>query len=676
MRNLLKNSFLKNYIITLVFLSGLEIFFRFISGLPFNDWAILRIFLGLNIISAILSYIISIFPKKSHKIILGIIAILTTIYAFVELGFNNFIGVYASFNTSSQIGAVTAYIKDFLASFLPKFYLIFIPFIILMIFFVLPFNKKTKDNHKKFILKKSFEHENGINGIVTIILVITFSCLYNISLTASFMQEKLQTISNKELFNYPSVPSLVINQFGVLGFGLLDIKSLFIEQESYLYASGEKNEEQVETSRVIDDTIWNKVIENETDESMNLINKYLINRNITDYNEYSGLFAGKNLIVIMMESVNDIIINKELYPNFYKMYSEGIAFNNNFSPRNSCATGNNEFSGMTGIYTIQNNCTANIYRKNTYYTSIFNLFNDAGYKTASMHNYTENYYYRRMIHRNLGSNTYYGVEDLGIPYYNEYKNWSSDEDFMQVAMDITLNNQDNNPFMLWLTTVSSHQPYKVSSVEGDKYLNITEGSDYPMDLRRYMSKLKTLDNSLGILLKSLEEANELDDTVIVMYGDHYPYGLKNDTINQVLNYSLDDFDVERTPMVIYNSTIESKKIEKYSSYINLTPTIANLFGLNYDPRLYMGSDVLSDQYQDLVVFADGSWKNKYAFYDASTSNIKYYTDKTYSIDEIVNINNDVTAKMQISASIIQKNYFNYLEYKLDEYDETLANIGG
>ena len=75
-----------------------------------------------------------------------------------------------------------------------------------------------------------------------------------------------------------------------------------------------------------------------------------------------------------MESTNDIIINKDLYPNFYKLYTGGIVFENNYSPRNSCATGNNEFSGMTGLYTIQNNCTANIYKDNTYFVKNWNKY--------------------------------------------------------------------------------------------------------------------------------------------------------------------------------------------------------------------------------------------------------------------------------------------------------------
>ena len=408
------------------------------------------------------------------------------------------------------------------------------------------------------------------------------------------------------------------------------------------------------------------------------ISNYLINNKITDLNDYTGMFSGKNLIVIMLESVNEIIINEEYYPNFYKMYTEGWAFKNNYSPRNSCSTGNNEFSGMTGLYTIYNNCTANVYKNNTYNTAIFNLFKEADYNTASMHNYTEAYYYRNKIHTNLGSDKYYGVQDLGIAYKNEYRNWSSDEDFMEVAMDIALEEYTDKPFMLWLTTVSSHQPYVVSSIEGDKYLDLFKDTDYPMDLKRYMSKLKTLDNSLGILMNKLEDAGILEDTVIVMYGDHYPYGLSNKTINKVLDYDLSDYEVERTPFVIYNSVSTSKSFEQYTSFINITPTVANLFGLDYDPRLYMGSDILSDEYQSMVVYSDGSWKNEKAYYNASNGTIKYYSEEEYTVEEIKEINNSITLKMQMSSSIIKNNFFKYLDEKIEKLERessTMANLG-
>lgn len=677
MKAVLNSRLFKNYSIILVFTFIIEILFRLLSNIDVFDVSLIRIFIGLNIVSIILSYLFSWLSVKLAKVATAITILLVSIYGFFQMGFNNFIGVYASVNTSSQLGAVTAYIKDFFASFLGRYYLIFLPFIFLVIGFIF-IKGKNLENEKKFKLKEHNKKNELIKSVSCASLILVFSFCYQVSLTIGFMQNDLQTVSNKDLFKYPSVPSIVINQFGFLGFGFLDVLSLNKEAPSNTFVLAQQEKNKI-VSREVDNTLLDEVIKTEEDETYKNIAEYLKDSKVTDYNDYTGMFEGKNLIVIMMESVNEIIINKDLYPNFYKLYSEGISFTNNYSPRNSCATGNNEFSGMTSLYTIQNNCTANIYRSNTYFTSIFNLFKNAGYETSSMHNYTENYYYRSMIHKNLGSEKYYGVQDLGIEYYNEYKNWSSDEDFMEVASNIILNSSEDKPFMTWLTTVSSHQPYKVSSVEGDKYLSITDNTNYPMDLRRYMSKLKTLDNSLGILINNLKQANKLDDTVIVLYGDHYPYGLKNETISNVITHDLEEYEVEKTPMVIYNSTIKHEVINKYSSYINLTPTIANLFNLNYDPRLYMGTDVFSDDYLNLVVFADGSWKNDIAYYDASSAKIKYYKDEEYTSDEILNINNIVQSKMQISASIIQNNYYNYLQEKLksiEEEKEVLANMGG
>lgn len=676
MKKLLNNNLIKNYLILLIFTLLLEIIFRLISGMLVWDVSLIRIFIGLNFISLLISFVLSWTNKLGGKIFTIIIALIFSIYAFLQLGFNNFIGVYMSFNTSSQFGAVTDYVKEFFASFLGKFYLVFFPFVLLVLYYIFVDKYTELKFEKKFILKSHIKYEPGIRIISTLLVLVSLGFLYNETLTIKFMQNELQTVSNEDLFAYPSVPSLVINEFGVIGFGFLDVKSLYVDPpETYVI---DANDESIsfENDRVMDDTLWENLIANEENDTYNSISNYLLNSSITDYNEYTGLFSGKNLIVIMMESVNEIFINPELYPNFYKLYSEGISFTNNYSPRNSCATGNNEFSAMSGIYSIQNNCTANVFRNNTYPYSLFNLFKDAGYKTSSMHDYTEAYYYRSIIHPNMGSDRYYGVQDLGIEYFNEYKNWASDEDFMKVAMDITLKDT-SQPFMLWLTTVSSHQPYNQSSIEGDKYLSLTENTDYPMDLRRYMSKLKTLDNALGILLERLEESGILDDTVIALFGDHYPYGLKNETINYVLDYDLEDYEVERTPFVIYNSEIAAMQVDKYTSYINITPTLANLFGFDYDPRLYMGYDIFDENYWNIVTFADGSWKNDLAYYNAGTSEITYYKENSYTIDEIKAINDRITAKMQMSSLIIQNNYFAYLDEslkKLKEEKSTFAEL--
>lgn len=671
MKKYINKNILLNTIINFIFLILIEIIFKIVNFYNLIDYSSIRILISSFLLSFIIGNLEYFINKKLHKYINIVLIFISSIYALAETGFNNFIGVYMSLGTSSQLGAVIDYIREFILSFKWYYYFLLLPSILMVLYYIFinkkiinKYNISTSKNNYKLLNKRLYVKKLSLS----ILILCMFSNLYLLTIYVPFIQNKLQTVSNKKLFKSPSIPSIAVKQFGITTFGILDVNNYFfpakvseeykIENESNKYA-------KENTTRKFDDTNWNNLIDNETNETLNTLNKYFINNDISDINNYTGMFKDKNLIVIMLESVNDIIINKEDYPNFYKMYSEGWHWKNNYSPRNSCSTGNNEMSGMTSLFSIYNTCTANNYRKNTYFEAIFNLFNNKGYNTFSAHDYTEHYYYRNEIHTNMGSNAYYGVEKLGIEYSSIYKNWASDEDFMNKVLEL-IDNVDNKNFMAWLTTVSSHQPYYYSSIEGDKYLSLYEDMDIRTDLKRYKSKLKILDNALGILLNGLEEKGILDDTVIVMYGDHYPYGLSTDTINTVLDYDTNvDYENERVPFVIYNNGIESKEFESYTSYINILPTIANLFDLDYDPRLYMGSDLLSKDYESMVIFADGSWKNEYAYYNASRSSIEYYTDKTYTIEELQNINNKIDLKIKMSGLAIKNNYFNYLYNSLN-----------
>lgn len=677
MKRLLTSKWFKNYIILFVFLFVIEIMFKICGNIPVFDYSLLRIFLSTNIIALIFSFIELLLPKKVNVGINIMLVLTATVYSIAQLGFENFLGVYISLGTSSQLGAVIDYIREYLLSFKWYFWLLVIPFILLIIYYIF-FDKRVFKELPK--LKKEYIFKDvTIKCGLFIGSFLILSSLYYCTLKINFMQNKLQTVSNYELFKNPSVPSIAIKQFGSTTYGLLDVKNYFFPSEEAELEIAYKKEEQVITdySRNIDDSAWEWVIDNEKNKTYQNLNNYFISQSITEKNEYTGMFENKNVIVIMLESVGELIINEEYFPNFYKLYNEGWAWTNNYSPRNSCATGNNEMSGMVSLYSIYNSCTANNYKNNTYSASIFNVFNNKGYQTSSMHNYTETYYSRSKIHENMGSGIYYGVQDLDLEYSYEYKEWPSDVEFIDKAMDIILESEDSRPFMTWLTTVTSHQPYGVSSEYGDLYLDKFKDSGLPKDIQRYYSKLTVLDNALGLLLERLENSGKLNDTVVVLYGDHYPYGLSKSTLSKVLTYDLNDYETERTPFVIYNPEMEAKKFEEYTSYINILPTLANLFNLNYDPRLYMGSDLLSDDYESLVVFADGSWKNELAYYNASTGNIKYYTDFEYSTEKIKEINESVTLKMKMSTLAIKNNYFEYLDKAIAKYEtekESLATI--
>ena len=650
------NIFLYNILILFIPWILIEIIFKAVSIINILNISTIRIIFSTLFLSIIIGYIELFLKDKTKKKINIITILIITIYSLLQVGLNNFIGVYISLNLSSQSGAVISYIFEFLKSLHWYYYLLIIPFILLIVYYKLIDKKiiNIKINNDLNILKQS------IQGISFLLL---FGFLSYLTIDLPIFQNELQVKSNKELFNYPTNPNITIKQFGPTVYSLLDIKSIFVKPTKEII----KTEYIYKQNIKYDDKEWLNLIDTEEDTVLNNLNQYFINNKIEDKNSYTGLFEDKNLIVIMMESVNDIFINKELYPNFYKLLNNGFYFKNNYSPRNSCSTGNNELSGMIGLYSIYSECTANTYSNNIYPESLFNLFNEKGYKTTSMHDYTEQYYTRRKIHTNLGSRKYYDVDDLNLSYNTREETWANDEDFMKEVVRILSNYKENEKFMTWLTTVTSHQPYG-ESLYGNKYLYLLEDSkydNYDIKLKRYMSKLKVLDNGLGVLINGLNVQGKLDDTVIVLYGDHYPYGLSTNTLQPALNYSIEEkYEIERVPLVIWSSDIEATTFDQYTSYVNLTPTIANLFNLNFDSRYYVGYDLFSNDYDNITVFADASWKNKYAFYDASVSSITYYTNKQYSKEDILEINKIIENKIYYSNLAIRFNYFNYLNEKL------------
>lgn len=664
-----QNRIFKNYITILLVSFFIEIIFKLVMKMSLLDFSTLRIFISCNIISLLISLFISKTGRIASKFLTFIVLFVFTMYALIQAGFSNFLGVFMSFGTTSQAGAVKDYIKDYIASFMWYYYLLFIPIVLLLIYylFIEPrFNKK--EEIKVTIVEKQKAINASLLALTSIILLVG---LFYYTLVSTKMQNSIQLKSNISLFKNPDMPNIAVSQFGITTYGLIDIKSTVapVEEEEYKFDTTSKKVEtkakEPDYIRHIDDKAWTKVSEEETNNNYKTLNSYYMSNNITDKNEYTAKFEGKNLILIMMESASNVFINEELYPNMYKLYSNGWSYDNAYSPRNACSTGNNEMGGMTSLFTINNTCTSNVYKYNKYPESIFNLFRNKGYKATSYHNYTEQYYRRKIIHPNMGSEHYYGVEELGIPYNNAYEEWPSDVALMEKVLE-NLNTEEK--FMTWITTVTSHQPYSYGSKYGNLYVDTYVKLGYSRSLARYMSKLKVLDDALGTLVNGLEEKGLLENTVIVLYADHYPYGLPNKVLNEYYSYDVSvNNEVDRTPFVIYDSTQESMKSDLYTSYINIVPTLANLFNLDYDPRLYAGEDLFDKDYSNRVYFADGSWQDSKAFYNATTGKIKY-TDEldTYSVEEIQAINYLINQKIKMSNLAIKTNYFKHLFESIEE----------
>ena len=631
-------------LLPIFFFFDIELLLRIMLHFPLWDYATLRILMASFIYGSFVVLFSLLFKsEKKRFFVIAICLFLASLYDWLQLGFYNYLGMFISLNTASQAGAVTDYIASFLQSFSVESYALFAPFIIYFLTF----------------LKKSYSlFEQKKNKIIYYTSLMIINILFWVgSINLLFMQNPLQLISNKELIFNPSNSSIAINQFGGQTYLFLDIKELI-----FPHKVGEENNEITET---VDDSLWLQVIKDEQNPTYKKLNSYFIQNSLAEKNDYTGYFKGKNVIVIMMESVNYAISQAEYYPNFARLLKNSWYWQNNYSPRGACSTADNEFSGITSLYAIPTTCTANTYLNNTYFTSLFNRFKNRGYKVTSFHDFDDTYYKRSIYHPNLGSEHFYNVNDLNISYINDGIHWPNDG--LMMGQILSYAQDETKPFMSFVTTVSAHMSYSYDSGDGDKYMSLFEKLGYDEELTRYLSKLKITDDALGVLLDSLQDKGILDDTVLVLYGDHYPYGLSKENVAKIVDYDVDYYnDIEKTPFVIYNSKLEAKVFDQKTSYINILPTLANLFDLDYDSRFYMGTDLFSSSYENRVVFTDSSWMDDKAFYNALSGTITYLKEDTYTTEEIQKINQSIYNKKEMSRLAITSNYFDYLEKALQE----------
>ena len=686
MKKFLTNRVFLNTVVLTIYTFIMEMYVRFLMSSTFNDFAVVRILLSSFIISLLWSFIWHFTHKVVHRIFNIIYVIAVSIYMFVEFNLYNYIGFFMGTANAEQGTKVTSYIMDVLHASKFLYWILLVIPIIFIVYYVVVDRKI----HKNRIPRKFTMPQRIYIEAVTLIAIVALSGLYYYTIKDDKFQNEIQTEKNYYLWLFPENSNLTANNFGVLMYLFCDIKSQIqgIDSDYILklqmadITQEEKKEDiekiPVDKRRVIDDTAWNTLQDNTSDENFRSLNTYFMNRNITQKNDMTGIFKGKNLIIILMESVDEIaILNKEDFPTLYKMYHEGISFKNNFSPRNNCSTGNNEFTVLTSLFTINNTCTANAYAvKFKFPEASYNIFKKAGYATNGFHDYTQQYYYRNRIHPNLGADHFYGVQELGMSWNEVYEEWPSDKVMFQQAKDKYMN---NDKFFTYFAAVTTHQTYNVPSEWGDAYSSRWANTNYSTNLKRYLSKMTELDNALAELLSELEKEGKLDDTVIAMFGDHYPYGLTDSNINQYLeannagytvnHNSTTDKNVDRTPMLIYNSALEAPiEVTDYTTIIDLLPTLLNLFDMDYDPRLYLGTDVFSETHVSRAYFADGSWQDDRGFYYAPGNKMTYLAGATqYSDAELKAINFEINTRQRMSGSAIRSNYFNYLGEGLEKY---------
>lgn len=387
------------------------------------------------------------------------------------------------------------------------------------------------------------------------------------------------------------------------------------------------------------------------DENFYAMNKYFSTVKPTATNRYTGMFKGDNLILLTAEAFSPYFITPELTPTLYRMSHEGFIFNNFYNPVWGVSTSDGEYVACTGL--IPKSGVWSFMKSGANYMPFCmgNQFRNLGYTTKAYHDHTYTYYKRDVSHPNMG----YDYKGYGNGLVVK-KTWpESDLEMIDVTSgDFTA----DKPFHNYYMTVSGHMNYSFSgNFMASKNKALVAGLPYSDTSKAYIACNLELEAAMKELLAKLEAAGAADKTVIALSGDHYPYGLPRENIDELAGHKVEEnFELYKSTMILWKKGMETVVVDKPCASLDRIPTLSNLFGLEYDSRLMMGTDILSNA-PALVIFSNRSWITERARYNTVTDEAEFFdgteSDKAY----IKTVNRIVADKFKYSAKILETDYY-------------------
>ena len=597
----------------------------------------------------ILYLLANIFKRKGNMILTYMITITFIFYYCFQFFFHKLFSNVFSFNTlglASNALDFTNIIFDVILKNIWIVLLYLLPLILLIIF------------HKRI----NFERTSLKWIIVSFILCLV---IWISSLFCLFINKE-NTYSAYNLYYNINSEMKTVETFGLYTYTRLDIKRVLFGFEEKLSTIDEPDIPTEEDPKdPIEEITYNEIeidfdslIANESNETIKSMLEYFKNTEATNKNEYTGMFKGKNLIFLLAEGFNMIAVDPELTPTLYKLTHEGFVFNNFYSPVFLSTTGG-EFQATTGLIPTQSVLSDWKKLEPTISYGLGNAFSKLGYTANGYHNWTYTYYSRQKTMETLGFNCYMGCGN-GMEDLINCSWLPSDVDMINATLPLY---QDSTPFVTYYVTVSGHAPYAYNSTGNSialKNIDLVKDLPYSNNVKAYLATQIELDRALESLISGLEDAGILEDTVIALVGDHYPYTLTIDEINEISDYDRDEIiEVNRSNFIIWNSEAETIEVDKVGSQIDVLPTLLNLFGVEYDSRLIVGKDILSDA-PGIAIFSNRSWVSDYGTYKNGKFTLKEGM-KLENINEYVSsINNLVSNRFTLSANIIKYNMYDYL----------------
>jgi len=391
------------------------------------------------------------------------------------------------------------------------------------------------------------------------------------------------------------------------------------------------------------------------------LNAYVASLQASMKNEYTGLFAGKNLIMITAEAFAAEAIDPELTPTLYRLAHSGIQFTDYYQTAASGTTGG-EYLHIFGMLPTAGGTSFKKTADHLNYFTMGSQLNRLGYYGQAFHNNSYTYYDRHKTHINLGYSAGFMGYGNGMEEFVR-KQWpQSDLEMIKGTLPLYI---DKQPFNAYYMTVSGHSEYTTigNTIVKQNWKRV-QHLPYSDAVKGYFAAQLGLEDMLAHLVEQLELAGIADDTVIVLTTDHYPYGLDNDKLEELYGFKVNNnFERDHSRLIIWSGCLEKMDpiiVDEPVSVIDILPTLSNLFGTEFDSRLFPGRDVFSDA-PVLVFNSSYDWKTEYGTYIASKN--KFYPiseDLEVPNGYVTAINQIVKNKIRYCKLVLETDYFRSL----------------
>jgi phosphoglycerol transferase MdoB-like AlkP superfamily enzyme len=628
----------------------------------FMGWGVLYTFLFSVVFGLGIVLVSSLFKRRAGHIVTLILLLIVTLVMGTQAVYFT---IFKTFTTLSQADMAGDVINNFWREALNGIWatrwtllLLFIPFILVAIF------------GKRFHPEKRV----SIKGAIALILAMV---VFQLGGTQLALANTEGVMSYRYVYTGELSPLLSVPRFGVLTTLRFEIRNMIFGEPSGRNSAQTENPadapeeepagtEDTETEPVEDtpavieygDNVleidFDALMAEETDSTILDMHEYFKNVEPTKQNEYTGMFEGYNLIWMVAEGFSRYAVDEKYTPTLYKMSNEGFVFDNFYNPIWYVSTSDGEYTTMTGLIPKSGvrsySTSADIYMP----YGFGNILSPLGYTCRAYHNHTYEYYGRDRSHPNMG----YDYKALGHGLQVKQTWPESDVEMMEVTIPEYIN---DDLFHTYYMTVSGHLEYNFGgNAMAAKHRDDVQpmlDAGYSEAAAAYIACNMEFDQSVQYLIDELEKAGKLDNTLIVISGDHYPYGLEPSQMEELLGEEFDeDFEMYRTTLIVWNSQMETTHIDKYCSSLDVMPTILNLMGVDYDSRLIMGQDILSDS-PALVEFNNKSYITELGRYNSRTDEFIPNEGVTVPEGYAAQMLDRVADEFYYSAKILENDYY-------------------